>query len=167
MDCFTSGCRLLQNSKLFSAGGFVGSVTSVVLAELSLSQLSHTAGSFDPGGPPLHSRLCRVSIQEAPGVQTLSGTRVLGLTPPSLNHTRDLSCPSCSENKQLRAVSLLSELFSRMSHWFDCFFQSRICDDECTWQFGMATTAFRFHYCLMFVEVAIRSSSCSRLLFLC
>lgn len=81
MECFTSGCRLLQNSKLFSAGGFVGSVTSVVLAELSFSQLSHTAGSFDPGGPPLHSRLCRVSIQEAPGVQMLSGTRVLGLHP--------------------------------------------------------------------------------------
>lgn len=68
-------------ANFFSAGGFVGSVTSVVLAELSFSQLSHTAGSFDPGAPPLHSRLCRVSIQEAPGVQMLSGTRVLGLTP--------------------------------------------------------------------------------------
>lgn len=74
----------------FSAGGFV---TSAVLAELSFTQLSLTAGSFDPGrAPPLHSCLCPVFIQEAPGVQTLSGTSESDLTPTRPQPHPDRSC---------------------------------------------------------------------------
>lgn len=71
-----------QNRKLSSRWVCWICVTSVVLAELSFTQLSVTAGSFDPGrAPPLHSCLCPLFIQEAPGVQTLSGTSESGLTP--------------------------------------------------------------------------------------
>lgn len=89
----TSPCRLLQNRKPFSRRVCWICVTSVVLAELNLTQLSLTAGSFDPGrAPPLHSCLCPVFIHGAPGVQTLSGTSESGLNPSRPQPRPDRSC---------------------------------------------------------------------------
>lgn len=89
----TSPCHLLQNRTLFSRWVCWICVTSVVLAELSFTQLSLTAGSCDPGrAPPLHSCLCPVFVQQAPGVQTLSGTSESGLTPTRPQPHPDRSC---------------------------------------------------------------------------
>lgn len=89
-----SPCCLLQNRKLSSRWVCWICFTSVVLAELSFTQLSLTAGSFDPGrAPPLHSCLCPLFIQEAPGVQTLSGSSESGLAPTRPQPHPDRSCP--------------------------------------------------------------------------
>lgn len=89
MDSCTSGCCLLQKRKLFSAGAFAGSVTSVILAELVFTQLSHTGASVDPGqAPPLHSCLCPLFSKRHLVCKHYLVPVCRASHPPCLNHTR-------------------------------------------------------------------------------
>lgn len=144
MDWWTSVCHLLQNRKLFFSWRVCRiCVTSVILAELMFTQLSHTGASVDTGqAPPLHSCLCPLSIQEAPGVQTRCGTSVPGLTPTLPEPHPDCSCQA-GWWAATRTSSSVQICFSQncvfaVSHWLDSLFQSGISGDGCTWKFGMA-----------------------------
>lgn len=121
-------------------------VTSVILAELVFTQLSHTGGSTDPGqASPLHSCLCPLFFPRGTWCANTIWYQCAGphhhpaWTTPGLQLSGRLT--GCTENKHLSAHLFFSEL----CFWYESLVwlyssQGLVVGDGCTWQFGMATT---------------------------